>query len=35
MPSKSLRKFLAAGLVATTLATAATPAASAKDTDNN
>lgn len=35
MPSKSLRKFLADGLVATTLATAATPAASAKDTDNN
>ncbi len=35
MPSKSLKKFLAAGVVATTLATAATPAASAKTADND
>lgn len=35
MPSKSLKKFLAASVVATTLATAATPAASAKTADND
>lgn len=35
MPSKSLKKFLAAGVVATTLATAATPAAGAKTADND
>lgn len=35
MPSKSLKKLLAAGVVATTLATAATPAASAQTADKN
>ncbi len=35
MSSMSLKKFLAAGVVATTLATAATPAAGATTADNN